>query len=473
MKALIKKKSKGQVLVLVAVSLVVLLALTALAIDVGIAYTVQSKLNSAVDGAAIAASRGVKQGSSLGERKANGRAAALRFFAANFPANFMGSVLTSGTPTIDIPDPVNGTWTITVNGRARAPIFFARAVGWPSLTVKALAESKVRDLDLVIVLDCSGSLGPPTSSSSTFPSLKQAAINFINRFSDGNGGDRIGVVAFASGAASASWDGYVAINTDGTRGFDKSTVINAINALTVGGSTASGESMRKAKAELDRVPVQYRSSLRVIVFFSDGAPNDVAGSFSSGHNNFIGTLYSETPDSLTVCGGATGRADRTFHYDRRNYPDGGDTHGCNITYLPSTDYTGTVALESYNGRRTLKYEGNSGRIENTKCNVNRAARNMVENTANSARSGFGNDAITVYTLGLGYRLRTLEIPSSMCPGYGNEEWGENILKRLANTADSDTHNSSQPTGMYVFASDETQLDAAFQTIANQILRLTK
>jgi len=61
----------------------------------------------------------------------------------------------------------------------------------------------------------------------------------------------------------------------------------------------------------------------------------------------------------------------------------------------------------------------------------------------------------------------------MCLGYGTEEWGENILKRLANSADSDTYNSSQPTGMYVFASDETQLDAAFQTIANQILRLTK
>lgn len=469
MKVLLKK-SKGQVLVLVAVSLIVLLALTALAIDVGIAYTVKSKLNSAVDGAAIAAGRGVKRGSSVSERKANGRDAALRFFAANFPANFMGSSLISGTPTIEIPDPVNGLWTISVNGRARAPIFFARAVGWPSLTVKALAETTVRELDMIIVLDSSGSLGPPTSSSSTFPTLKQAAINFINRFSDGNGGDRIGIVAFASGAATTSGDGYVAINTDATRGFNKSAVIAAINALTVGGSTASGESMRKAKAELDTVPAQYRSSLRVIVFFSDGAPNDVAGSFSSGANNFIGTLYSETPDSLTVCGGATGRADRTWLHDRRNSPNNGNSHGCNITFLPDTDWTNTVALR---GRRSLDEQGNSGRIENNKCNVNKAARNMVENVANSARSGIGTDAITVYTLGLGFRLRTLEIPSSMCLGYGTEEWGENILKRLANTADSDTHNSSQPTGMYVFASDETQLDAAFQTIANQILRLTK
>ena len=118
-------------------------------------------------------------------------------------------------------------------------------------------------------------------------------------------------------------------------------------------------------------------------------------------------------------------------------------------------------------------EGSSGRIRNNKCNVNKAARNMVENVANAARSGIGNDAITIYTLGLGFRLRTLEIPPSMCSSYGNEEQGENILKRLANTTDSDTYNSSQPTGLYVFASDESQLSAAFQTIANRILRLSK
>jgi hypothetical protein len=69
-------------------------------------------------------------------------------------------------------------------------------------------------------------------------------------------------------------------------------------------------------------------------------------------------------------------------------------------------------------------------------------------------------------------LRTLEIPPGWC-GYGNEEWGENILKRIANTSDSDTHNSSQPTGMYVYAQNATDLDKAFQTIANQVLRLTR
>lgn len=467
MKAL-QKKTKGQVLVLVAVCMIMLLALTALAIDVGIAYTVKSKLNSAVDGAAIAAGRGVKQGSNISERKANGRAAALRFFAANFPANFMGSSIV-GTPTIDIPDPANGTWTVSVTGRAQAPIFFSRAVGWPHLTVNALAETTVRDLDMVIVLDTSGSLDDNRSPPGTFNRLKAAAVNFVNRFSDGNGGDRISVVPFASGAASTIGEGYVAINTNETRGFNKATVIAAINALTVGGSTASEEGMRRAKAELDAVPAQYRSSLRVIVFFSDGAPNDVAGTFGSGANTFTGTLYSET-SADSSCGEATGRAYRTWDHDRRNNPNNGVSHGCSITYLPNMDHSGTINLASFNARRELEYEGASGRIKNNRCNVNKAARNMLENIANTARNGIGTNAVTIYTLGLGSALNSNEI--TFC-GYGVNEYGANILKRVANTADSDTHNSSQPTGLYVFAQDASQLDAAFQTIANQILRLTK
>jgi Flp pilus assembly protein TadG len=464
MKAL-NKMSRGQIIVLVAVSLVVLLALTALAIDVGIVYTVKAKLNSAVDGAAIAAGRGVKQGESDAVRTANAQAEANRFFAANFPTNYMGSVLLPPTPQTTVVHNADGSWKITVTGNARASIFFARAVGWSKLTVNAIAETTVRDLDMILVLDCSGSLADDVSPPGTFNTLKSSAINFINRFSDSDGGDRIGLVSFASGAVLD-----VPINKNTTRGFNKTTVRNAINALTVAGSTASGEAMRLAKAELDAVPAQYRSSLRVIIFFSDGAPNDVAGSFSSGANNVIGTLYSETPDSLTICGGATGRADRTWRHDRRNSPDGGNNNGCNITYLPNADYTGTIGLASFNNRRTLQYEGSSGRIRNNKCNVNKAARNMVENVANMARSGVGNNAVTIYTLGLGERLNSNEI--TFC-GYGVDEYGANILKRLANTSDSDTHNPSQPTGKYVFARDASQLDAAFQSIANQILRLSK
>ncbi len=204
-------KNKGQIIVLVAISLIII-ALAALAIDVGIAYSIKAKLNAAVDGAALAAGRGVKQGASDGMRIANAQNAAVKFFNANYPTGYMGSTLSSG-PTTTAVHNVDGSWTITVSARAIPPLFFARAVGWGNTNVRALAETTVRDLDMILVLDTSGSLNTP---SGTFATLKTAAVNFINRFQEGDGGDRIGLVTFASGAVL-----NVAINKDATRGFNK------------------------------------------------------------------------------------------------------------------------------------------------------------------------------------------------------------------------------------------------------------
>ena len=120
-------------------------------------------------------------------------------------------------------------------------------------------------------------------------------------------------------------------------------------------------------------------------------------------------------------------------------------------------------MASDRGSRSITYT-------NTRCNVNKAARNMVENVANSARSGTGTNAISVYTLGLGAALNNLEI--NFC-GYGPAERGASILKRLANTTDSDTYNSAQPSGIYAYAATASELNRAFQEIANQILRISK
>lgn len=81
---------KGQVVVLVALSAVVLLGLTGLAIDSGIGYGVKAKLNASVDAAAIAAARAVATGDNDGARVVAARQAAERFFAANFPNGWMG-----------------------------------------------------------------------------------------------------------------------------------------------------------------------------------------------------------------------------------------------------------------------------------------------------------------------------------------------------------------------------------------------
>jgi Flp pilus assembly protein TadG len=452
---------KGQVIILVTLAVVLLLLLVGLALDSGIGYAVKAKLNSAVDAAAIAAGRALSEGSSDAERMANANAAALTFFNANFPANYLRATVTSGPTVVTDHDPTTGEWHITVSASAQVPTYFLRIRGNNSFSASSTSMALKRDVDMILVLDCSGSLDSPPSPAGTFNALKDAAKEFIDKFNGNPGGDRIGLVTFASGAQTS-----VAINKDATRGFTKgdctqrqysytnpSSICGAINALTVGGATDSEEAMRRAKEELDLVPAGIRSSLRIIVFFSDGAPNTVAGNFDNGGSIVLGDLYSETSSGSPP--------NRLYVYSSRNTFLG---YYGSISVLPTTDYTGIVPVSGY--RTISPAPGNAG--SNTRCNVNKAARNMLENVANMARNE--SPPVHVYTLGLGADLTTLEI--TFC-GYGPNEHGENILMRLANAEGVDTHVDSQPTGLYVYAADASGLTDAFNRIAAEIFRLTR
>lgn len=474
-------RQRGQVLVLVGLTLIVLIGAVGLAIDSGRAYGVKARLNAAVDAAAIAGARALATGVDDATRIANAQAAAARFYNLNYPDGFLGS--TRGAPSTTAVHESTGHWRITVSGSAEMPTTFMRVLGPMGTDVGALGEAIRRDLDVMLVMDTSGSLGPPTSPSSTFPTLKNAAINdFINKFSAGAGGDRVGLVSFSSGAVID-----VPINKTAARGFNRTQVNNAINALPLGGATASGEGMRKGVGELDAVPSAVRSSLRVILFFSDGAPNIVNAAFprSSGSPNPItANLYSETsgePNNATYSTNCLrspypGSPCRLFREDRRHVSYGSNSNDdgyiiTNISSLPSTG-SGGVPMASYAGHpwpRTLA-GGSSTARPDTRCNVNRAARNMVENIANTARG----QQIRIYTIGLGDALNDLEpsFSSGNCGYTVARERGSTILRRLANTADADTRNTSQPEGLYCFAQDASALGRCFSSIASEILRLT-
>lgn len=447
----IKKQTQcGQILVLVAVSLFALIGLVGLAIDSGLAYGVKAKLASAVDAASIAGARALAEGVDDDARIAAARKAAKDYYAANFPAVFLGATRVPLTDQmIQAVHDATGYWTITVTGSAVMPVTFMKLLGFSDFPVTAMGQAIRRDLDIVLVLDTSGSLASP---SGTFPALKAAAVNFVNKFNAGSNGDRVGVVSFASGAVVD-----VPIVKDGTRGFNKTQVINAINALNVSGSTASAEGLRLALNDINGVPAINRSSLRMIVFFSDGAPNDVPAIFSNGGTPVTGDLYSETSAP------GTNRATRVFRNDRRDTQLGEYT---NIATLPATGFAvtgvGNVSLASFNNRRTLT----GTPYTNTRCNVNKAARNMTENVANTARS----QVVKIHSIALGAAVNSLEI--TFC-AYAASEVGSSLLKRLSNTSDSDAYNPAQPVGMYVWAENAADLDSAFTSIASEILRLSR
>ena len=452
------KFKRGQILIIFAISLVILIGFAGLAIDSGRAYGVKAKLNSAVDAAAIAAALALANGATDVLREASAKQAAQDYYKANFPNNYLGATLQpigAGDITA-VHDTQNGWWTVVVKGTAKMPVTLMSILGFVDVTVAATGSTRRRDLDLILVLDTSGSLGTPSNA---FSLLQTAAFNFVGKFNAGT--DRVGLVSFASGGRIEE-----PINTS-ARGFTKANIQNKINALSTtspvapSGSTASAEGMRLALNQINSVVPAVRSSLRVIVFFSDGAPNDVPAIFNNSGTMVTGDLYSETTTP------ATALANRVFVFNQRDTQLG--TYS-NILTLPTVGFGLTdqgvsipnseIPLASYNNKRTLT----GTPYTNTRCNVNKAARNMVENVANTSRI----QNIQIYSIALGAAVNTQEI--GFC-GYGASEIGSSILKRLANTIDSDTYNNAQPTGSYFNAPTASDLDAAFSSIASLILRL--
>jgi Flp pilus assembly protein TadG len=465
----VRNYSQGQIVILVAVSLVALIGMVGLAIDSGRAYGVNAKLSSAVDAAAVAAARALSQGATDADRIAAANAAGVKYYSANFPNDYLGA--TRNAPSIQVQPNYRrdhaeiGYWTVNVSGSANMPVTFLKVLGVTNTVgVGSAGQAVKRDVDVMLVLDTSGSLATPSNA---LPTLKTAATNcFINKFTAGPGGDRLGFVSFASGA-----ELNVLINKDATRGFDKTAVTNAItNIPAASGSTAQAEAMRVALGELDAIPAALRSSLRAIVFFSDGAPNDVTATFDIVNTTIttnavtgtqMGDLYSENypgprnvPNSIYPNNVRNGNP---FAYpvnrDVANYFPSGTA--------PFLGFGGTA----FTGQRTLQtVSGTDLHYKNEHCNVNKAARNMVENIANTARGG----NIIIYTVGEGVRLNSNEVTNC---GYGATEYGANILNRLANTATSDTYKPAQPTGMYLYAENIDGVCAAFSTIAAQLIRL--
>lgn len=460
-----KKKSpdnqRGAVVILLALVMVVLLAVTGLAIDSGIGYGVKAKLNAALDAAALAGARAVATGASDEARQEAAQAAGEKFFAANFPTGWLGA--TPGTPEISAVHNANGSWTVSASASATVPTTFMHILGHDLLTVTAAAEATRRDLDMELVIDTSGSMGEPPEA---LDRIKTAASQFVGLFNDDTGGDRIGLVTFSSGAVLNA-----EINKDASRGFDKRKIQNAISHLSPESTTASEWGMQRAVADMQAIPVELRSSLRVIVFFSDGAPNTIAANFMHNGSPTAAALFSETRTT-----GHANSSDPARHFYNHNaLNDDHNPFGTwnDATTLPAIGLGG-VELKSYNDARILANYGSnpSYPYRNTLCNVNKASRNMVENVANSARE----NNILVFTLGFNGsdRLNNYEIDfdGGDC-GYGTEEYGANILQRLANTTAADKSNSAQPRGLCIIFDDPDEAEDAFAQVASEILRLSR
>lgn len=183
-----------------------------------------------------------------------------------------------------------------------------------------LSMTSTTPLDIVLVLDASGSMDDPmgrNDSTKRIAALKAAANAFVDEIAKANEGisdasqqHRVAVVKFAgkgterigndtywSGGYKYNYSqrmfGLTACTQDG-----KGTITSRINAIEPAGATRADEGMSQAKEALDENPP--RGAKRVVVFFTDGTPTMESDFSSSVANSAVSTAKALKDGGATI-----------------------------------------------------------------------------------------------------------------------------------------------------------------------------
>jgi hypothetical protein len=298
--------------------------------------------------------------------------------------------------------------------------------------------------------------------------VRASAQDFLNMFN--NTTDRVALIHFSNGA-----EVDVPFKSDQSRGFDRTTMNAKIQAYTFGAMTNYSEALWQARDQLNRViTTANRSSMRVIVFFSDGAPNGFASYFTFKNISDCSSAGTISAYDLDTAFGTFNLVSGLYRHDRQNQTvsSGNCYHDATD---PITDYlTSTAVPDYYNAHSKTDTEfrlvpAPAGMRNVTKnpnwANFNRLSRNLAEQMTDKSRS----EGIYVLTLGLGSEISS--------PSGPDNETGETLLKNMAHATDSAKFGYSQyagqPVGKYCYAATVASLTPCFTLLASDILRISQ
>lgn len=257
------RSQRGSVLILVALSLVALVASVGLAVDSGVGYLAKAKLAAAVDGAALAAGKVVKTGMTESERKDNARAAATAFFNANYPNGTLGTTPTLESVDVGVATHVGGV-PITVTASARGRVSFMRILGFDQQVVRASANvmSPSDPMDLALLVDHSGSIR------GEYNIVKDANLYLLTLYAATF--NRLSIIRFSTGATVMLPINKVA------EGYDAREAELQVRSNTSDwGWTETRTALNTAVAELRSVTGKPHA--QAILLFTDGEPTEWAG----------------------------------------------------------------------------------------------------------------------------------------------------------------------------------------------------
>jgi Flp pilus assembly protein TadG len=299
-----------------------LVPMVGLAIDATMLYSVKVKLQTAVDGAVLAAAESLSAGLTLAAQASAASLAADEFIRANIvtgatagsggywgaynlnDSNCTGSTTTTaGTPTgtgtrityansgtciVTYQDNTNKQRTVSLAASVNVPLIFMRILGFSNGTVASRGTAARRDVVMVLVIDRSTSMG------TELPAVISGATYFVNQFAAGR--DKLGLVLISGSAMVAYPPGDLGTNPPtGATGPDVNfrgttetpNMLTTIANMHSAGNTGTAEGLMLAYKEL--LAADEPGALNIIVLWTDGAPNGITADFN---NSSTGSLKS-------------------------------------------------------------------------------------------------------------------------------------------------------------------------------------
>lgn len=509
-------------------ALTFIIPMVGLVVDVGVLYSVKARLQSAVDGAALAAARALNAGQTTEAQAASARQNAVNWFYANFPLGSWGTSSTQmGASNVQVFDDPNNprVRNVTVTASTYAATYFMRWFSKSSTLLRANGNASRRDVVVMMVLDRSTSM----VSGGACTSMKNAAKLFTGQFAPGR--DQIGLVSFSD---SVYLHSPPTTNFQAVLGYQngQGSGTGAIDTISCSGWTGTAQAISVAYNELYKVNLP--GALNVILIETDGLPNALtlnfwdaatsvagirntsncldkygkkvsAGGFATldslrewtagkalGAGGFfpdipagiVGAVPSDDPGIsnrmhlLYQYWGATASSAMVAVTTANGCAFNGSTHSftfpqADIAWFPNTDVYGN-SLDPPYGYLPVTYS--SGRIANNSWTTyHNAALNATDHAAYRARSN-GTLPVHFFAIGLGGQ-------SGNPPDYV-------LLQRIANDPAGDNYNSpprystcassptcvtypDQPQGTFIFSASAGSLSQAFLKISSEVLRLSK
>jgi hypothetical protein len=513
---LLKRSERGQAIVLIIFAFVGLVAMVGLVTDTGLVLIEYGKLKRSVDAAAIAAAQEYRPDPDAIPDPATGIKDLNIAMMTNAAENMLRlnqtenvSNITVATcedaadvrPTLCNPnpesDPVNNRKLVEVTANAEVPLAFLKVLGIRSVTLSASAVGEAATIDLVLIIDTSGSMayetdGNPSRSSGDDPSVCNAADNCepMRRIKDVAGEfvesliyfgyDRVSVIAMTGQTPGADRDPVEVLPLT----FSRDGILNSIDNLKVfqpnpcsgdpNDLDTPGECLRYNNGNFEAAVCQ--------IYENHADPNQPVGiqaladPSSCPTSNIGGTLFlaeqalsgsgdpnNQRPEALWVvvllAGGPANATDGNDEYPFGYCPantwflgqDGTmGTDWCRDKFPKTSRHPADAPLVSY----TNPFSGQT--IQISPYDAEDFAMDKADNLA-AMKTGSG---VTIYTIGLGEQIKKQPVDTEPAPA-------EFLLEYIALTA-GNTLNPDINHGNYFFAPTSQTLRNIFDIIARNI-----